>query len=392
MSVARSSNSTATAPAFGRERIAGWRANRWRRAVGVGALLLAAPAASLAQETPALPGAARPNADGAAAIAEPSEPSRTESVIQIKGPKTETEIIKTYAKRVLLPPGTKWTDVGGFDENVVSVSAEDNTSLRLFAASPGVTQVDLLALDAEGAQQTYSIKVLVTADARALQEHINRMFPGTAVEVYGLTDTSVVLRGWITRPEEVSQIVEVAGQFFPQENILNQMRVAAPQQVQLNVVFMEVQRSKAQEMGFNLSWFGRDGFFSSTVGDVVPLASVGGGGQGTTGIPLGGSPDLAFSSAALANPTLSAGIVGASGVFQAFLRALREERLLKVLSEPAGTLGRPRWPRRCRPTAWDSPAPPRRTPDRASRPAGCRLCPARRRRRSPAGPRRRRCC
>ncbi|NNJ25363.1 type II and III secretion system protein family protein [Alienimonas chondri] len=313
-----------------------------RRALGAGALC-AVPALGWAQDgagaanaprSSATPNEAMSAIETPAAAAPDAEAAAPESVVQLSEPTTRTEIVKTYAKRVLLPPGMKWTDAGGFDENVVTVTADDNTSLRLYAASPGVTQVDLLAVDAEGNPQTFSIEVLVTADARALQAAINRLFPGTAVEVYGLTDTSVVLRGWITRPEQVSQIVAVAGQYFPAENILNQMRVAAPQQVQLNVVFMEVQRSKAQEMGLNLSWFGESGFFSSTVGDVVPLAGIGGVGSGTTGIPLGGSPSLQFPAAAIANPTIAAGVVGASGVFQAFLRALREERLLKVLSEP----------------------------------------------------------
>ena len=325
----------------------GVRANRWRRALGAGALL-ALPALGVAQDGAGPAGPARTVAPAATgSLAEANEKAErdvaAESVVRLDGPRTKTEIVKTYAKRVLLPPGVRWTDAGGFDENVVSVTAEDNASLRLYAASPGVTQVDLLAVDAEGRELSYTIDVLVTADARALQAAVNRLFPGTSVEVYGLTDTSVVLRGWITRPEQVAQIVDVAGQYFPKENILNQMRVAAPQQVQLNVTFMEVQRSKARELGINLSWFGEDGFFSSTVGDVVPLAGIGGSGSGQTGIPLGGSPSLAFPQAAVANPTLAAGIVGTSGVFQAFIRALREERLLKVLSEPVqvASNGRP---------------------------------------------------
>ncbi|MFH5805739.1 hypothetical protein [Alienimonas sp. DA493] len=324
------------------------RSARWRRFLGAGALL-AVPALGWAQDgggPPAPAAEAIGEATPGLATAEPAEApagAATESVVRLSGPRTKTEIVKTYAKRILLPPGMKWTDAGGFDENVVTVTAEDNASLRLYAASPGVTQVDLLAVDEDGNQRTFSIEVLVTADARALQAAVDRLFPGTAVEVYGLTDTSVVLRGWITRPEQVSQIVEVAGQYFPPENILNQMRVAAPQQVQLNVVFMEVQRSKAQEMGINLSWFGEDGFFSSTVGDVVPLSGIGGVGSGNTGLPLGGTPSLQFPAAAISNPTLAAGVISSSGVFQAFVRALREERLLKVLSEPVqvASNGRP---------------------------------------------------
>ena len=164
-----------------------------------------APQAGIAAPAVANPGSA----------AAESNATDSESVIRLETPRTSTEIVKTYAKRVMLPPGLKWTDAGGFDENVVTVTAEDNTSLRLYAASPGVTQVDLLAVDAAGNPRNFSIDVLVAADARALQAAVDQLFPGTSVEVYGLTDTSVVLRGWITRPEHVSQIMGVAGAVLP---------------------------------------------------------------------------------------------------------------------------------------------------------------------------------
>ena len=311
----------------------------WRRSLGLGAVLAAAPAA-VGQD--AAPQVRTPAAQTAPAAADPGD--LTASYVRLSEPRTKTEIVKTFSKRVVLPEGLRFTNADGYDENVATVTALDERTLRVFAASPGFTQIDMTATEvATGRTVPYRLDVLVAADARALQASIDRLFPGTAVEVHGLTDTSVVLRGWITRPEQVSQIVAVAGQYFPPENILNYMRVAAPQQVQLNVVFMEVQRSKARELGINLSWFGENGFFSSTVGDVVPLAGLAGGGSNATGIPLGGTPSLSFPAAAIANPTIAAGIVGSGSVFNAFLKALREERLLKVLSEPTqvASNGRP---------------------------------------------------
>ena len=302
----------------------------WRRWAGCGALAAACAAPAAAQELPASIG------DGPAAAAASDAAAANEPVVdlaadQAGGESVKLEIVKTFSKRLRLPEGRRVASAGGWDENVLVVQQDDERTLRLHASTPGVTQ--LTVFDEAGGR--YDVEVLIAADARALQASIRKLFPDTAVEVHGLTDTSVVLRGWITRPEQVEQILGVAAQYFPAENILNQMRVAAPQQVQLNVRIMEVQRSKAEELGFNLSWFGDDGFFSSTVGEIVPLATLGAsGGTTNTGIPLGGTPNLTFPVPSLQNPTLSLGVVSADSVFNAFISALREERLLKVAAEP----------------------------------------------------------
>ena len=306
----------------------------WRRAAGLGALLALPAAAACGQDgTLPAPGAA-PNAPTAnrAAAADPAgraNPSELiEPVVTLSRTRTKLEILKTFSKRVELPEGRRIAAASGWDENVVTVTATDSGALQFYAAAPGVSQVTIT----DDAGALYAVDVLVAADARALQAAVDRLFPGTAVEVYGLTDTSVVLRGWITRPEQVSQILDVAAQYFPPENILNQMRVAAPQQIQLNVRILEVQRSKAEQLGFNLSWFGDDGsFFASNPGQVAPPLQIG----ETGGLGLANG---------IVDSSIAVGVVdGAGDLFGAFVNALRDERLLKVMAEPVqvASNGRP---------------------------------------------------
>ena len=104
-----------------------------------------------------------------------------------------------------------------------------------------------------------------------------------------------------------------------------------------DVKILEVQRCKAEQLGINLNWFGTDGFFGAT----SARSSLGrrrstrgdGGGQGAFGLLQGGPGE----------PELVVGVIGNSGVFSAFIQALRDERLLKIMAEPVqiASNGRP---------------------------------------------------
>jgi pilus assembly protein CpaC len=208
------------------------------------------------------------------------------------------------------------------------VTALDQQRLRLRAVKPGVTTLTIT--DEFGA--AYSLEVFVEGDIRELQAHLRRLFPGAAVEAIKLRD-AIVLRGWVTQPDQIPMVIDVAKQYAP--NVLNQMSVAGENLVQLNVKVMEVQRSKIRQLGFNFLSIGRNHYFSSTPGSIVPLQSV--------TLPFGGPPTILSQAAALANPTMQFGIVGDNHIFQGFLEALQEKSLLKILAEPklTTTSGRP---------------------------------------------------
>ena len=111
------------------------------------------------------------------------------------------------------------------------------------------------------------------------------------------------------------------------------------QQVILKCRVMEVQRSKIRQLGMNFLYVNDNGFVGSTPGTLVPLSNStanftgnGAGGQG-----------LEILNTALSSLSLAGGIVDDNNIFQTFLDALKQERLLKILAEPTlnTTNGRP---------------------------------------------------
>ncbi|MFP6763377.1 MAG: hypothetical protein VB858_07160, partial [Planctomycetaceae bacterium] len=161
---------------------------------------------------------------------------------------------------------------------------------------------------------------------------IDNRFPDSSVEAFKLQD-SVALTGWVTQPEHITQIVEIAEQFYPR--VLNQMNVGGVQQVKLKVKIMEVQRSKLRRMGVNFLTNNFDSaFISSTPGQLNTLDSFGLTPNNVT---------ASFTATSLAAASMAFGYVTDAGALSLFLDALKEEEMLKILAEPilVTTNGRP---------------------------------------------------
>lgn len=249
-----------------------------------------------------------------------------EQVFQVLQPTSTLSLVELQTRIVEMQKKIRVVD--GFDPAVLTITALGNQRLRLRAEKPGVTTVNLT--DETGA--TYSLEVFVEGDIRELQFQLQRHFPGSAIQATKLRD-AVVLRGWVTEPDQIPLIIEFAKQFVP--TVLNQLRVAGENLVQLNVRVMEVQRSKIRDFGFNWLLVGQQYYVASTPGSLVPVTDV--------TLPFGGAPTVLTDAASLANPALQFAITGANDIFQAFIEASVRNALLKILAEPVlvTTSGRP---------------------------------------------------
>ena len=262
---------------------------------------------------------------GTAFAQDESGASLNDPVVVVTKNKTTTQIVERFTKIIKLPG--RIVRVDGFDPGVVNVTAASPTDFRIMAAAPGVTTI--VFADENGG--IYTVEVFVVGDVRHLQAYIDRLFPGSAVKAVAVKD-SVVLRGWVIRPENITAIVEIAEQFYPR--VLNQMQVGGAQQVILKVKVMEVQRSKVRQLGFNFLFLDNNQFLSNTVGQLTQVG----------GLPsaFGGTGQV-ISQKSLSAAQVAAGIVNNSSLFQGFLEALKQENLLKVLAQPTlnTTNGRP---------------------------------------------------
>ena len=258
---------------------------------------------------------------------QPAPPGASEPVVQVSSEKMKLEVTEKFSKILKFPGKIKRVD--GFDPTVLSVSALTPNELRIQALVPGVTT--LVITDENG--KVYTLETFVSGDARHLQAYLRELFPTSSVTAIKVQD-SVVLRGWVTEPEAITEMVEIAEQFFP-NGVLNQMKLAGVQQVLLKVKIMEVQRSKIRQLGVNWLFLNQSGYAYSTPGTLVPITGI--------NVPFGGPPALTASQNLISGTSLGFGLVDGSSIFQAFIEALKKEALLKILAEPelVTTSGRP---------------------------------------------------
>jgi pilus assembly protein CpaC len=259
---------------------------------------------------PPSPPAAAPGRTAPPSARELARAAALDSVFKVTGSRSEVEIVEKLSK--VLELDRKITRVDGFDPDVLDVKALTPYRVRVQALTQGVTNLVLSDED----DNPYVVNVFIKGDARHLQAVLDNRFPDSAVEAYRVQD-SVALTGWVSRPEHITQIMEIAEQFYPR--VLNQMSVGGVQQVMLKVKIMEVQRSKLRRLGIDfVSNSSSGGFLRSS-----PAA--------LTGVDdLGVVPGEVVAKAATAF-----GLVSGGDKFFGFIDALKEEKLLKVLSEPS---------------------------------------------------------
>jgi len=263
-----------------------------------------------------------------------------EQVFQINASHTKINL-RNLDTRVL-ELGNRIKIVDGFDPEKVSIKALSPHRVRMHASQPGVTTVKLI----DEFDKIHVVDVFVEPDTRELEAYLLRLFPGSAIEVIGIRD-GVVLRGWVTEPTQIPQIMAIAEQFY--EIVHPQLIVAGASQVQLHVKVMEVQRSKLRQLGFNFLMAGQNYYVHNGVGSLAPLAGIAKTAAAATvpgaqaGLITPPSFLPTFGAPALQNSTMNFAIAGDNNVFQGFLEAMQTEQLAKILAEPilVTTSGRP---------------------------------------------------
>jgi pilus assembly protein CpaC len=207
--------------------------------------------------------------------------------------------------------------------DVIQVTPLSPNEISIRAAKSGVTQIHLW----DENKQLYSIEVLVSGDARELAAILKEHFPRAAVKIRPLQN-SVILSGYVDNPDDISEIVAIARDFYPE--VQNHMKVGGVQQVVLKVKVMEVSRTKLRRMGVDFADIASTGsYVLSAPSGLLNAASV----QTFSGAVAAGS--TVSSGATATGQTIGLGIVDPNNAFFMFLDALKQNDLAKILAEPA---------------------------------------------------------
>ncbi|HEX3660375.1 MAG TPA: type II and III secretion system protein family protein [Acidobacteriaceae bacterium] len=189
------------------------------------------------------------------------------------------------------------------------------------ARTPGVSS--LILWDEDGRSQSYLVNSDV--DVSDLRIALKEAFPGDSIRVEGHGD-AVGLAGTVASDKTDEAAVKLATLFS--KNVADSLQVAQPHtpQVRLKVRVVEIDRSRAFQLGFNFFTAGKNTFSSST--GQFPAITVG---STTTSSGSGSSDLLAVSSLLNLFYYNSDHNVGAA------IQALINKQVMQILAEPTLT-------------------------------------------------------
>ncbi|MGC9370866.1 MAG: type II and III secretion system protein family protein [Paracoccaceae bacterium] len=131
---------------------------------------------------------------------------------------------------------------------IVDVFPLTESSLYLQAKESGFTNVTLYD---ETQKLLEVIDVRIKLDYSELQSAINRAVPSAQVDVSNVNDR-IRLSGRVKDSVDMERVLQIANQ-YSQEPVINAIRLAAAQQVQLDVRILEVNRNSGRELGVELT-------------------------------------------------------------------------------------------------------------------------------------------
>ena len=99
---------------------------------------------------------------------------------------------------------------------------------------------------------------MIYGDARELSVALQTQFPHSSIRVYRYSE-SLVLTGFVDRPDHVSPIMRLAEDYAPK--VINNINVGGVQQILLKVKVMEISRTKLRDLGVDWAWLGGNGGF-----------------------------------------------------------------------------------------------------------------------------------
>ena len=246
-------------------------------------------------------------------------------IVQISGAHRTGMVTVVVGKSQDVRTDRSFVDVAVGDPAVADVNPLTDHTLSILAKKIGTTRVSVYA---ENKQLIGIFDVEVTYDLTRLTNELHRRFPHSSLQASSVNGR-IMLSGEVTDAVTLDKAVTIASQFGPQ--IINSVSVASPQQVMLEVRFIELSRQAGRELG--VQWNRVGGSSITNIGD-RQLAST---------LPVTASNSALASGAEVAAGVLSGGnpfgfMIGrlvANGVStDVMINALEQKGVARSLAEP----------------------------------------------------------
>jgi len=256
-------------------------------------------------------------------IGEAYAQSRT---IQITGNARTVMLTVPIGKSEDVRTDNSFVDVVVGDPEVADVNPLTDHALSILGKKIGTTRVSVYA---EGKRLIGIFDVEVSYDITRLTNELRRRFPGSLIKA-STVNGRIMLSGEVADAASLDKAVTIARQFGPE--IINSVSVMSPQQVMLEVRFIEISRTASRELGVQWNRFGSQSI--ANIGSLrpasnLPITSQTNGGQFPVGEVaagvLSGTSPFGFLIARILNNGVTTDVL---------INALEQKGLARSLAEP----------------------------------------------------------
>jgi pilus assembly protein CpaC len=252
--------------------------------------------------------------------------AQAQRVVQITGAKRTATVNVSIGKSADVHTDASFNDITVGDPEVADVNVLTDHSLSILGRKSGTTRVTVYG---EAKKVVGIFDVEVSYDSSMLAAEITRRFAHSGLRV-STVNGKILLSGNAPDAVTLDQAMTLARQFGP--DVINSVSVNSPQQVMLEVRFVEASRQASREIGVQWNVFGSRS--TTNIGDR----------QAASKLPLAPPPN----SQTLSAGEVAAGVLSGAAPFgvtvarmiaggvtaDAFINALEQKGLARSLAEP----------------------------------------------------------
>jgi pilus assembly protein CpaC len=207
--------------------------------------------------------------------------AKAQRAIQISGGRTASVTV-TIGKSLDVRTGTSFVDVTVGDPEVADVNPLTDHTLSILGKKIGTTRVQVYGADKK---LVGIFDVEVSYDITRLTSELTRRFPGSRLRASSVNGR-IMLSGEVADAAQLDQAVTISRQFGP--DVINAVSVMQPQQVMLEVRFIEISRTAGRDLGVQWNRVGERSIVN--VGDRLPRGGLPLTDVVSAGVLSGGNP------------------------------------------------------------------------------------------------------
>jgi pilus assembly protein CpaC len=252
--------------------------------------------------------------------------AQAQRLVQLEAAKKTATVGVIIGKSHDVRTDAAFVDVTVGDPEVADVHPLTDRSLSILGRKSGTTRVSVYG---EGKKPIGVFDVEVTYDTSVLAAELGRRFPHSKLKVSSINGR-IMLSGTATDAVTLDKAVTIARQFGP--DIINTVLVLQPQQVMLEVRFVEASRQAGRELGIQWNLFSRK--MIANIGSrqppgVLPIDAP----SGATNIPVGEVAAGVLSGTAPFGFLIGRMIAGGLTT-DVLINALEQKGMARTLAEP----------------------------------------------------------